>query len=127
MDPLSVGVLAPRVGKKAKRISEEVKDAPAELSEIRHEIVSLLSLVERLDTLVKEGIRADAEDQTLHTSDIELALRSCTNVMNQLSHSLDTVEKRLTHGVISKMKSSRSILSEREKWKELRMRLVHCN
>ncbi|KAF2474700.1 uncharacterized protein BDR25DRAFT_340453 [Lindgomyces ingoldianus] len=137
MDPLSFSAslitvlgLAAKVGKKAKQIVDDTKDAPAELTEIRDEIESLTWVIERLDALSKEEARANPTRPILwsrnasRTTDIEIALGSCTNVMKELSRRLDAVEGYLTGGVFDKMKYPFFVSSERNNLRDLRLRTL---
>jgi hypothetical protein len=138
MDPLSfsaslitVIALATKVGIKVKQITDDVKDAPAELTEIRDEITSLIWIIERLDVLTKEEARANPAKpmswpgEVSQTTDIEIALGSCTKVMKELVRRLNTVEGYLTGGVFDKMKYPFFVSSERNNLRDLRMRLAH--
>ncbi|OAL44951.1 hypothetical protein IQ07DRAFT_604467 [Pyrenochaeta sp. DS3sAY3a] len=116
MDPLSISasvasflVLASKVGLQVKQIADDLKDAPAELSEVRDEIESLVLLVNRLNALAKEEARATPADVNLsperssQATDIQATLKSCTNVMKELGQKLDTIERHLSRGKLGKM------------------------
>ncbi|KAF2179711.1 hypothetical protein K469DRAFT_753798 [Zopfia rhizophila CBS 207.26] len=142
MDPLSFSAslitiltLATKLGSKIIHIVEDTKDAPSELTEIRDEIISLMWVIERLDALSKEEQRANPmkpilwsgalDEEGTRTTDIEIALKSCTKVMKEMSRRLDTVEGYLTGGVFDKMKYPFFISSERSNLRDLRSRLAH--
>lgn len=142
MDPLSISAsiiaiitLSAQLGSKLKKIVEDNKDAPSELTEIRDEVISLTWFIESLRALVEEEQRTPPNQVTLWSRaldgqgtqdpDIELALKSCKNIMKILDHKVDTMEGYLNGGPLDRMKYTLLVSSERSNLKDLRVRLAH--
>jgi hypothetical protein len=140
MDPLSVSAsiiaviaLAGNIGLKIKQIVKDFKNVPPELAEVRDEVKSLSWMLKRLEALAEEERQANAREPVFgsvqldatgrKTTDIEIALRSCTTVMKEMSRRLDVVQSCLHGGPFDKMKYPLSLSTERDELRGLRSRL----